>query len=85
MKQKILYNTKAPCILIDGAITDYFFTTEQLQRDVDFFRAQKITRSMLDSGLISLSQFDKLTALNRKTFSPFLAEIMPKTVDNITF
>ena len=33
------------------------------------------------SGLISLSQFNKLTALNRKSFSPFLAEIMPEPVD----
>ena len=70
---------------LDGITTEHFFTEEQLQQDADYYRAQCISKSMLDAGLISLSQFNKLAALNRKTFSPFLAEIMPKTVDNITF
>lgn len=47
-----------------------------------FFRIismyQKIAKSMLDNGLISLEEYNKLTELNRQTFSPFLAEIMPK-------
>ena len=58
--------------------TDHFFTQEQLQRDVDYYRAQKIAKALLDEGKISLCQFNKLTALNRETFSPFLAEIMPE-------
>ena len=68
--------------VLDGVTTDHFFTEEQFQRDVDYFRAQQITKSMLDAGLISLSQFDKLSNLNRKSFSPFLADIFPNTVDN---
>lgn len=63
---------------LDGVTTDRFFTDEQFQRDVDYYRAQNIAKTMLDTGLISLSQFNKLTVLNRKSFSPFLAEIMPK-------
>jgi len=63
---------------LDGVSTDRFFTAEQLQRDVDYYRAQHIIKSMLDAGLISMLQFSKLTVLNRKIFSPFLAEIMPK-------
>ncbi|MDS1028951.1 hypothetical protein RDV78_00360 [Bacillota bacterium LX-D] len=50
---------------------------EQLQREVDYVRAQRILNSMLQNGLISLSEFNKITELNRKTFSPFWAEIMP--------
>ena len=68
--------------VLDGVTTDHFFTEEQFQRDVDYFRAQQITKSMLDAGLISLSQFDKLSNLNRKTFSPFLEDIYPNTIDN---
>lgn len=49
---------------------------EQLQREVDYVKAQQILTSMLEKGLISLSEFNKITALNRKTFSPLLAEIM---------
>ena len=50
---------------------------EQLQREVDYVRAQRILDSMLKDGLISLSEFNKITALNRKSFSPALAQIMP--------
>ena len=63
---------------LDGVSTDRFFTREQFQKDVDYYRAQRIARSMLDAGLISLRQFCSLTALNRTSFSPFLAQIMPK-------
>lgn len=52
-------------------------TTEQLQRDTGYHKAQQLLQSMLDSGLISLSEYTKITLLNRKTFSPYLAEIMP--------
>jgi hypothetical protein len=51
---------------------------EQLQREVDYIRAQRILDSMLKSGLISLSEFNKITSLNRKSFSPALAQIMPE-------
>jgi len=50
---------------------------EQLQCEVDYVMAQRILVSMLDKGLISLSEFNKITALNRKAFSPALAQIMP--------
>lgn len=50
---------------------------EQLQRELDYVRAQRMLKAMLDKGLISLSEFDKITALNRQSFSPALAQIMP--------
>jgi hypothetical protein len=50
---------------------------EQMQREVDYVRAQQILTSMLEKGLITLSEFNKITELNRKTFSPLMAEIMP--------
>ncbi|QNU68924.1 hypothetical protein EHE19_016780 [Ruminiclostridium herbifermentans] len=53
-------------------------TQEQLQREVDYIRAQRMLDSMLQSGLISLSEFNKITLLNRKSFSPALAQIMPE-------
>ncbi len=52
-------------------------TTEELQKEVDYFRAEKILKSMFEKGIISIDEFNKITELNRKTFSPFLAEIMP--------
>lgn len=56
----------------------YEFTAEQEQAEFDYHRAQMIAKSMLDEGLISLSEYTKITELNCQSFSPFLAEIMPR-------
>ena len=55
-----------------------YFTQERIQGDLDYKRAQAIAKTMLDSGLISVAEFNKLTAINRETFSPLFAEIYPK-------
>jgi hypothetical protein len=55
-----------------------YFTQERIQGDLDYRRAQTIAKKMLDDGLISVAEFNKLTAINRETFSPLFAEIMPK-------
>lgn len=80
MAQNPLLDTDLTASL-DGVSTEHFFSGEQFQQDVDYYRAQRIAKNMLDAGLISLSQFDKLSEINRKTFSPFLADIFPNTVD----
>jgi len=54
------------------------WTPEEVQRDYDYFMAQKAAELLLENKLISLSEFHKLTELNRKTFYPYLAELMPK-------
>lgn len=51
---------------------------EEIIQDVNYYQAQKAAQSMLDRGLISLDEFNKLTQINRNTFSPFLVEIMPE-------
>lgn len=55
-----------------------YFTQERIQGDLDYRRAQNIAKSLLDDGLISVAEFNKLTAINRETFSPLFSEIMPK-------
>ena len=52
-------------------------TEEQLCGDYKYCMAQKIIKEMLDKGLISVDEFNKISKRNRKTFSPYLAEIMP--------
>lgn len=54
------------------------FTTEELEQEYDYYMAQKLLEKMLGAGLISVAEFNKITAKNRQTFSPFLSEIMPK-------
>lgn len=55
----------------------YQMTEEQMRKDYYYCLAQKIIKTMLDKGLISDDEFNKITQKNRQTFSPYLAEIMP--------
>jgi hypothetical protein len=50
----------------------------ELQQDFDYFRAQMVAQALFDRKLISLSEFNKLSRINRDTFSPMWAEIMPE-------
>ena len=53
-------------------------TDVELQQDYDYFMVQETANMLLSTGLISLVEFNKLTEINRDTFSPLFAEIMPK-------
>lgn len=49
---------------------------EQLQHEYDYFLARQILKSMLKNRLITEDEFNKITALNRSSFSPILAQLM---------
>lgn len=55
----------------------HLYTEEEMHREYDYIRAEQMTKKLLDKGLITEEEFDKIAALNRKSFSPFLSEIMP--------
>jgi len=63
--------------VIDKSIKLKKMSQEQLQREFDYIQAEKLLRKMLQKGLITEAEFNKVEALNRQSFSPFLAEIMP--------
>ena len=48
------------------------------EKEYGYYMAQKWLESLLDKGKISVAEFNKITEKNRQSFSPFLAEIMPK-------
>lgn len=50
-------------------------TNEKLQREFDFYMAEYIAKSMLDKGIISKDECTKLSAENRRFFSPYLSEL----------
>ena len=52
-------------------------TNEQLQNEYNYIRAEQITRKMLDKGLISAGEYDRIMAENRRVFSPYLADLYP--------
>lgn len=57
-------------------VQEQVISEEQMQNEFDYMMAQQMLKSMLENGLISLAEFDKISALNLKIFSPELASIM---------
>jgi 2-phosphoglycerate kinase len=51
-------------------------TKESMQKDFDYEMAQKITRNLLDEGLISIDEYDRISELNARKFSPFYGDLM---------
>ncbi|MFR7989582.1 MAG: SHOCT domain-containing protein [Anaerovoracaceae bacterium] len=48
-----------------------------MQREFDYYMAQKLLEKLREAELISEGELDKITAKNRQSFSPYLARIMP--------
>lgn len=59
------------------ALTAKNFTGEELKQEYNYYLAQKLLKKMLDNDMISADEFNKITEKNRKSFSPYLVEIMP--------
>jgi hypothetical protein len=51
-------------------------TKASFKNEHDYLVAENLTKKLLEKGFINQSEFDKIMAKNRETFSPFLAEIM---------
>lgn len=51
---------------------------EDIQRDFDYYMAQRVAEQLKNARLISIDEFNKLSALNRRTFLPMNVEILPK-------
>ena len=54
-----------------------YLSMDTLQGEFNYYRAERILNEMLKMGLIIDEEFDKIMFLNRETFSPILAQIMP--------
>lgn len=52
-------------------------TEEQMQNEFDYMMAQQMLKDIIEEGLISLAEFNKISACNLEKFSPELASIMP--------
>ena len=53
-----------------------FHEPEELQREVDYYRAQSIASKMLTTGMITKEQFKLLTGLNLSSYAPRLETIL---------
>lgn len=57
-------------------VQEQVISKEQMQNEFDYMMAQQMLKSMLEKGMISLAEFDKISALSLEIFSPELASIM---------
>ena len=53
-------------------------TDEEMQREYNYILAEQLTRKLLDQGLISADEFDKIMSKNRQSFSPYFSKIIQK-------
>lgn len=49
--------------------------------EIEYYMAQRLSELLYQNKLISFDEYDKLTELNRRTFSPLYADLLPKTLD----
>lgn len=47
----------------------------ELQNEYNYLLAENITKKLLEKGLISVDEFNKIMAKNRESFSPFFTRI----------
>ena len=67
---KVTNENPIPCEVIR-------MTGNQMKKESDYHKAQKLLKLLLDAGLVSQDEFDRIAKLNREKFSPLLASIMP--------
>ena len=58
------------------SLTTHRLTEKQFYDEINYHRAEKLTIKMLDKGLITAEEYDKILAEARKIFVPFLAELL---------
>lgn len=51
-------------------------TEKQFYDEINYYRAEKLTKKMLDVGLITSDEYDRILDESRKIFVPYLAEIL---------
>ena len=52
-------------------------TDAEMQNEYNFILAEQMTKKLLDKGLVSVDEFNKIMAKNRRSFSPYISRIMP--------
>ena len=50
--------------------------------ELNFYKAQALIELLYARDMITFDEYDKLTDLNRQTFSPLYADLLPKSLEN---
>ncbi len=59
----------------ESARRGHRFTEEELQNEFNYIQAGNITRKLLERGLITGDEYDRIMKLNRLSFPSFLAPL----------
>ena len=49
--------------------------------ELNYYKAQALTELLYARDMITFDEYDKLTDLNRQTFSPMYADLLPKSLE----
>lgn len=49
--------------------------------EIGYYKAQAITELLYTKGFIIFDEYDKLTEINRQTFSPMYVDLLPKPLE----
>ncbi|MBR6158467.1 MAG: hypothetical protein IKQ27_16055 [Lachnospiraceae bacterium] len=52
-------------------------TNEEMQHEYNYILAEQLTKKLLEAGLITQGEYDRIMAKNRVSFSPFLSKLIP--------
>lgn len=52
-------------------------SNEEMQNEYDYILAEELTKKLLDSGLITKDEYEKIMTKNKQSFSPYLSKIIP--------
>lgn len=53
-------------------------TDQEMQNEYNYFLAEQMTKKLLDKGLISVDEFNKIMVKNRRSFSPLYRKLSRK-------
>lgn len=60
----------------ETAPTSRRMTQEQLQMEFNYMQAERITKKLLERGLITEEEFEKIMAENKRTFPTILSPLL---------
>ena len=67
--------TKFTSPACESNCSSYQYTERQMYDEINYFRAEKMSKKMLDKGLITPDECDRILAECRKIFVSYLAQI----------
>ena len=54
-------------------------TNEEMQNEYDYLLSEQLTRNLLQVGLITPAEYDKIMLKNQRAFSPYIWKILGKS------